>query len=190
MQVTNPDDTIPAGPMIVVAQAFRDHRGSFCETWSQRDFELAGIRHDWVQDNQAVSHTAGTIRGLHFQAPPHAQAKLVRVARGRIMDVAVDARRGSPTYGRCVCEMLSEKNGRELLVPRGFLHGYMTLEPDTIVHYKVDAPYAKEAEGAVVWNDPDLGIDWSFPEGQAIVSDKDVEAPRFADFNSPFVYEA
>jgi dTDP-4-dehydrorhamnose 3,5-epimerase len=130
------------------------------------------------------------VRGLHFQAPPHAQGKLVRVVAGAIRDVAVDIRRGSPTYGRWVAETLSAGNGAQLWVPRGFLHGFMTLEPDTIVLYKADGYYAPDCEGAVRFDDPDLAIDWGRDPAAALLSDKDASAPRFAALDTPFVYEA
>lgn len=167
-----------------------DYRGWFCEAWSARAFAAAGLDRAWLQDNEALSRAPGTVRGLHFQAPPHAQTKLVRVARGAALDVAVDARAGSPTYGRCARVELSAANGVQLFVPAGFLHGYITLEPDTLVAYKVDAYYAPEAEGAVAWDDPDLAIDWGGLAARAVVSDKDSRATAFADFQSPFVYQA
>ena len=136
-----------------------------------------------------MSHRAGTVRGLHFQRPPQAQAKLVSVPRGRIFDVAVDARRGSPTYGRSVFAELSAENGQQVFVPEGFLHGYATLEPDTLVAYKASAPYAAECDGAVLWSDPDLAIAWPVSRTEAVLSPKDAAAPLFADFDSPFVYD-
>lgn len=150
----------------------------------------AGLDHAWVQDNQSYSKAKGTIRGLHYQAPPFAQAKLVRVVSGAILDVAVDVRRGSATYGQWVAEALSAEDGAQLLIPRGFLHGFVTLSTDAMVLYKVDAPYNAEADGAVRFDDPDLGVDWGLDPGTAVLSDKDAAAPFLADWTSPFTHEA
>ena len=149
----------------------------------------AGLVFDWVQDNHSFSADAGTVRGLHYQAPPAAQAKLVRVVMGRIRDVVVDVRRGSPTFGRWEAVELSAEAGNQMFVPRGFLHGFVTLEPGTLVQYKVDAPYDAEADGAVAWNDPDLAIDWGIAPGDATVSAKDAAAPAFSHWTSPFSWE-
>ena len=146
----------------------------------------AGLDIDFVQDNQSVSALAGTVRGLHCQVPPMAQTKLVRVVRGAIRDVAVDVRRGSPTYGRWVSETLSARDGRQLLVPKGFLHGFVTLEPETEVMYKVDAHYAPDCERAVRFDDPCLGIDWGIDPESAVLSEKDAAAPGFEAFGTPF----
>ncbi len=148
----------------------------------------AGLDFVFVQDNESLSAQQGTLRGLHYQAPPFAQAKLVRVVRGAIFDVAVDARRGSPSFGRWVAEKLSDENGAQLLVPRGFLHGFVTLTPDTQVIYKVDNPYDAGSDGGVMWNDPDLGIDWGVPPDEVTLSDKDRRTPAFRDWTSPFEY--
>ncbi|MEO3473028.1 dTDP-4-dehydrorhamnose 3,5-epimerase [Roseomonas sp. CAU 1739] len=161
-----------------------DARGFFSEVWSSRGLANKGIDIHFVQDNHAFSAMPGVLRGLHFQRPPSAQGKLIRVARGAILDVAVDIRRGSPTYGRYVSEVLSAANWRQLWVPRGFAHGYVTLEPDTEVLYKTDAYYDRDADGGIAWDDPDLGIDWSI--GAPILSDKDRSAPRLADIAPPF----
>jgi dTDP-4-dehydrorhamnose 3,5-epimerase len=142
-----------------------------------------------VQDNESVSRYAGTVRGLHYQAPPFAQAKLVRVVSGSILDVAVDVRVGSPDYGKWVSVELSIRNGRQLLVPRGFLHGFVTLAPETHVIYKVDNFHNAEADGAVIWNDPYLAIDWTVSGDAVALSAKDAAAPGFSDWVSPFVYE-
>jgi len=150
----------------------------------------AGLSFDWVQDNHSFSAEAGTVRGLHYQAPPMAQTKLVRVARGAVLDVAVDVRKGSPTYGHWVAEELSEENGVQLLVPKGFLHGFLTLTPKVDVLYKVDAFYAPDSDGSVRFDDPDLGIDWGIDPGAAVLSDNDAAARRFANWDSPFVWEA
>lgn len=174
------------GVMIVTPRRFGDDRGWFSETWSRRAFVAAGIGADFVQDNQSFSRPAGTVRGLHFQRPPQAQAKLVRVLRGAIRDVAVDIRRGSATFGRWVAVDLSAADGRQLFIPHGFLHGFATLEPETEVAYKCDAFYAPDCEGAVRWNDPDLAIDWGIDPATAVLSPKDAAAPAFRDLDSPF----
>lgn len=170
----------------VIPPRFQDARGFFSETYNAAAFKAAGISADFVQDNHSLSVQAGTVRGLHFQAPPFAQAKLVRVLRGAILDVAVDVRRSSPTYGKWVSAELSAHNGHQLFVPAGFLHGFVTREPDTEIGYKVDNYYSKECDGAVMWNDPDLAIAWGVADGEALVSDKDAHAQVFADFSSPF----
>jgi dTDP-4-dehydrorhamnose 3,5-epimerase len=167
---------------------FGDSRGFFEETWNARTLAAAGIALDFVQDNHSYSAPVGTLRGLHYQAPPHAQDKLVRCTRGAIFDVAVDIRVGSPTYGLWVGEELSRENGKQLLVPKGFLHGFLTLEPDTEVQYKCTDYYAPECDGGVRWDS--LGIAWPLASGQApVLSPKDAEAQAFADFASPFRYE-
>lgn len=165
-----------------------DNRGFFSEVYKRSVFEAAGLVIDWVQDNQSFNADAGTIRGLHFQAPPFAQAKLVRVLRGAIFDVAVDIRKGSPTYGRWAATELSADNWNQLLIPTGFAHGFMTLTPDVEVHYKVDKPWARETEGAIRWDDPDLNIAWPRLD-DAILSEKDAAAPLFNALSSPFTYE-
>lgn len=174
------------GVILIAPKRFEDSRGYFSETYNARVFKHAGIEPDFVQDNQSLSTEKGTVRGLHFQAPPHAQAKLVRVLSGAALDVAVDARKNSPTYGRHVKAILSAENGAQLFIPAGFLHGFVTLEPNTIVAYKVDSFYDKDADGSVLWNDPDLAIDWGIDEKTAKLSDKDKSAGRWADFKSPF----
>ena len=163
-----------------------DHRGWFAETFKANVLTEHGVTHPWVQDNMAFSAAAGTLRGLHFQSPPHAQAKLVSVSAGRSLDVAVDARKGSPTYGRHVAAELDAVDGVQIYVPAGFLHGYVTRAPDTVVQYKVSDVYAPDCDGGVLWNDPDLAIDWGISANQAQLSAKDVNAQRFADFSSPF----
>lgn len=173
----------------IVPRRFGDHRGWFSEVFKRSDLADAGIRIDWMQDNQSFSAPVGTVRGLHFQVPPVAQDKLVRVLRGAIFDVAVDLRRGSPDYGRWVGRELSAEAGNQLLVPLGFAHGFITLVPDTEVLYKVSAPYSKDHEAALRWDDPDIGIDWPSLSGPPTLSDKDLEAPSFAAFVTPFEYE-
>ena len=171
---------------IIEPPRFGDDRGYFSETFKAAAFREAGIDGAFVQDNQSHSTTAGTLRGLHLQAPPFAQAKLVRVLRGAIFDVAVDVRTGSPTYGRHVSAVLSAGNFAQIYVPEGFLHGFLTLEPDCTVLYKVGAYYSRESEGGVAWNDPDLAIDWPVPASGVVLSKKDAALPAFRDFQSPF----
>jgi len=158
------------------------------ETYSEASVEAAGISAKFVQDNQSFSTAMGTIRGLHFQRPPHAQAKLVRCVRGSIMDYAVDVRRGSPTYGQYVAAKLTAERGEQLFVPVGFAHGFVTLEPNVEISYKVSDVYSPECDGGIVWNDPTIGIDWPLPESGAVMSDKDKILPPLAEFDSPFEY--
>ena len=167
---------------------FGDHRGYFSETFNQRNLEAQGILTKFVQDNQALSSTRGTLRGLHYQTPPFAQDKLVRVLRGRILDVAVDIRRGSPTYGQYVSETLSAEDHNQILVPIGFAHAYLTLEPDTEVFYKVSNYYAPDNDAGLMWNDPDIGIKWPVGADEIVLSDKDQHQPSFRSFESPFTY--
>ena len=178
------------GVLLLTPPRYPDPRGYFSETWNRRALAEKGIDVDFVQDNESLSRAPGTLRGLHYQAHPFAQAKLVRVVAGRIRDVAVDARVGSPDFGRWVAVELSAEAGNQLFVPQGFLHGFVTLEPDTQVQYKVDNYYDREADGAVAWNDPDLAIDWGIAPGEAKVSDKDAAAPAFRDWTSPFTLES
>lgn len=171
---------------LITPARFSDDRGFFSETWNAERFHAAGIEADFVQDNHSLSRQAGTVRGLHYQAPPYAQAKLVRVLKGAIVDVAVDVRKDSPTYGKWVKAELSAENGVQIFVPQGFLHGFATLTPDTEIAYKVDNYYSKECDGAVLWNDRDLAIDWGIDLAGAKLSPKDMAAPLFRDFRSPF----
>lgn len=175
-----------AGTFILSPRRFADARGHFSEVWNRHDLAAAGIEVDFVQDNQSLSVGAGTVRGLHAQAPPHAQAKLVRVLRGRILDVAVDIRSASPTFRAWQAVELSAENGKQFFIPEGFLHGFVTLEPQTEVHYKCSDVYAPDCEISVHFNDPDLAIEWGVPAADAILSDKDAAAPAFHDFTSPF----
>jgi dTDP-4-dehydrorhamnose 3,5-epimerase len=179
------EETRLPGVLILTPRRFGDARGFFCESWSRRRMTQAGLDIDWVQDNHSMSMQTGTLRGLHFQSPPHAQAKLVRCGRGALFDVAVDIRRGSPSYGQWVGVELSFENGRQLLIPEGFLHGFVTLQPETEVIYKCSDYYAPECDGAVRWDS--CGIAWPL-DGAPILSDKDAVAPALAAFESPFAY--
>ncbi|MCK8464004.1 dTDP-4-dehydrorhamnose 3,5-epimerase [Aliiroseovarius sp. S1339] len=174
------------GVVIVTPARHGDNRGFFSETFSTRAMEQAGLPSTFVQDNLSRSATKGTVRGLHCQAPPHAQTKLVRCLRGAILDVAVDARHTSPTYGEWVAVELSDDNGSALLVPAGFLHGFITLTDNVDVFYKCSDHYAPETEMSVRFDDPDLGIDWGIPADQATLSGKDGEAGSMAEFSTPF----
>lgn len=172
----------------VTPPKYGDHRGFFSEVFKRSAFEAEGIHIDWIQDNQSFSSQIGTVRGLHFQKPPSAQDKLIRVLRGAIYDVAVDIRKGSPSYGKWAgCELSAEK-WNQLLIPVGFAHCFMTLSEDVEVMYKVSAPYSKEDEGAIRWNDPAIGIDWPDIGDVVTLSDKDEVAPLLAGFDSPFIY--
>ncbi|RVV97609.1 dTDP-4-dehydrorhamnose 3,5-epimerase [Mesobaculum littorinae] len=179
-------ETALPGVVILTPARFGDARGFFSESWNARRMAEAGLAHDFVQDNHSLSQAAGTLRGLHYQAPPHAQAKLVRCGRGVLFDVAVDIRRGSPTYGQWVGVELSFDNGRQLLIPEGFLHGFVTRAPMTEVIYKCSDHYAPESDGAVAWDS--CGIDWGL-NAPPVLSDKDAAAPALADVQSPFVWE-
>ena len=179
-------ETELAGVILLTPRRFGDARGWFSETWNKRTLAEAGITEEFVQDNHSMSAPVGTLRGLHYQTPPHAQDKLVRCTRGVIFDVAVDARAGSPTYGRSVGYELSAENGAQLYVPKGFLHGFVTRTPDAEVQYKCTDYYAPEADGGVRWDS--VGIDWGLT-GDPVLSDKDRDAPAFADWTSPFTWE-
>ena len=183
MQIEN---TPLPGVRVITPRRFGDHRGFFAETWSRPKLAEAGIDVDFVQDNHSLSESAPTLRGLHFQAPPRAQDKLVRCGRGRLLDVAVDIRRGSPTYGQWTSVELSVENGRQLLVPAGFAHGFVTREPGTEIVYKCSDYYAPEADGAVLWSS--CGINWDLA-GDPVISAKDAAAPALADFDTPFAWE-
>ena len=166
--------------LLITPKRHGDARGWFSETWSRRVLADAGLAADFVQDNQAYSARKGTLRGLHFQKAPHAQAKLVRALKGAIYDVAVDIRQGSPTFGRWVAAELTAEGGEQLFVPRGFAHGYCTLTEDCEIFYKVDGQYAPQTEGGVIWNDPDLAIPWPL-DGEPMLADKDRVLPRLKD---------
>ncbi len=178
-----------SGVYILTPKRFGDARGFFSESWSKRQMAEAGLDYDWVQDNHSLSMQVGTVRGLHFQSPPHAQDKLVRCGRGALFDVVVDIRRGSPTYGQWVGAELSFENGRQILVPAGFLHGFATRAPETEIIYKCSDYYAPECDGAVRFDCPTIGVDWGLGDLEPVLSEKDAAAPGLADFDSPFVYE-
>ncbi len=173
-----------SGVLLLRPRRFADARGFFVETYNRETFAKAGIHTDFVQDNQSFSTHRGTIRGLHFQLPPVPQAKLVRVLRGSVYDVAIDVRAGSPTYGRWIAETLTAQGGEQLFVPRGFAHGFCTLEADTEVAYKVDGLYAPDCDSGLAWNDPTLGIPWPVAPDAAVLSDKDRKLGTFGDFVS------
>jgi dTDP-4-dehydrorhamnose 3,5-epimerase len=174
--------------LLITPAKFADSRGFFSETWNEAKLAALGFNHRFVQDNHSLSAATGTVRGLHCQIAPFVQGKLVRVVRGAIWDVAVDIRRGSPTYGQYAAVELSAANWLELWIPGGFLHGFCTLAPDTEVIYKVTAPYDRAAERAVAFDDPDLSLPWPLPPGGALLSDKDRSLPRLADCESWFSY--
>jgi len=174
------------GPVLVSPRRFGDHRGFFLETYASANFAELGLPDVFVQDNHSLSAQTGTVRGIHFQSPPHAQAKLVRVLRGAIIDVAVDLRRSSDTYGQHVAVELSADNAYQLYVPAGFGHAFCTILPDTEVAYKVTDLYAPQCDMNLLWNDPDLGIAWPVSPEHAQLSDKDRKAPLFRDFQSCF----
>jgi dTDP-4-dehydrorhamnose 3,5-epimerase len=178
-----------SGVRLLRPRRFADARGYFVETYNQNTMSKAGISTRFVQDNQSYSVARGTIRGLHFQLPPAAQTKLVRVLRGSVYDVAVDLRVGSPTYGRWAGETLTADGGEQLFVPQGFAHAFCTLEPDTVVAYKVDDFYAPASDSGLIWNDPTLAIEWPVAAHEVVLSDRDLKLGRFADFVSPFKYE-
>jgi len=180
------EQTPLSGVTILTPNRFGDNRGFFSESWNASRMADAGLHYDFVQDNHSMSATVGTIRGLHFQSPPHAQAKLVRCGRGALLDVAVDIRTGSPTYGKWVGVELSFENGRQLLIPAGFAHGFLTTQPDTEIIYKCTDYYAPDCDGGIHWDS--CGIEWGF-EGTPVLSEKDAAAPALAGFTSPFVFE-
>jgi dTDP-4-dehydrorhamnose 3,5-epimerase len=171
------------GLLVINPNVFGDDRGYFFESWSKKAYEDIGLNLDFVQDNQSLSHK-GVLRGLHFQNPPFAQGKLVRVIKGAVIDIVVDIRKGSITYGQYFAINLSEDNQKVLWIPQGFAHGFVSLKNDTVFNYKCTEVYNKEAEGGLFWNDPDLGIDWGI--STPIVSEKDMVAVNFKDFKSQF----
>lgn len=182
----NIERTALSGVVVLSPKRFDDPRGFFSEVYNKRRYAEAGVTSDFIQDNHSRSGPVGTVRGLHFQRPPFAQAKLVRVLKGAILDVAVDLRRGSPTFGQHVAVELSASAWNQLFVPAGFAHGFCTLEPDTEVFYKVDAYYSAEHDGGILWNDPALNIAWPVSAGQAVLSDKDRRLPLLADVGEGF----
>ncbi len=173
---------------LVRPRRFGDDRGWFSETFRADVFAEAGVEAAFIQDNLAFSAEAGVVRGLHWQAPPRAQAKLVQVLSGEILDVAVDIRKGSPTYGQHVSVTLTAVGGEQLFVPAGFAHGYCTLTPNCVVAYKVTDVYAAETEGGLFWNDPDVGIEWPVDPVKVILSKRDERLPRFSELDTPFAY--
>ena len=176
------------GVLIIEPRVFGDDRGYFFESFNAREFaEKTNLQVNFVQDNESMSHY-GVVRGLHFQQPPYAQSKLVRVVKGRVLDSAVDIREGSPTYGKHVSVELTEDNHRQFFMGKGFAHGFSVLSDVAIFQYKCDAFYAPQSEGAIAWNDPDLAIDWCIPADKVILSEKDKKHPFLRDFKSPFKY--
>lgn len=171
---------------ILIPPRFDDPRGCLSETWSARALESAGITCEFVQENQTLSNAAGTVRGLHYQIPPCAQDKLVRVLRGRILDVAVDIRRNSPTFGKHVCVELSAENREQLLVPVGFAHGFVTREPNSEVLYKLSGYFSPEHERGLLWRDPELAIDWGVSESKAVLNDRDAAHPSLLESRDLF----
>jgi dTDP-4-dehydrorhamnose 3,5-epimerase len=176
-------------PRIIVPKRHADGRGWFSEIFHEQRLYEHGITCRFVQDNQAISSRAGTLRGLHFQLPPRAQAKLVTVVRGRILDVAVDVRRGSPTFGKHVSTELSVESGRQMYIPVGFAHGYLTLEDEVVLVYKVSDYYTPAYDSGICWSDPDIAIPWPLKEADIITSDKDRRLPFLKEFASPFEYD-
>lgn len=177
------------GLFIIEPKVFGDHRGYFFESFSERDFNSQVCQVRFVQDNESKSRY-GVLRGLHFQKPPYAQNKLVRVVKGAVLDVAVDIRMGSPTFGRHVAVELTEDNHRQFFISRGFAHGFVVLSDEVIFQYKCDNFYEPESEGAIAWNDPALGIDWKIPAEDIILSEKDTKHPVLAGIVSPFLYDS
>lgn len=174
------------GPFIVEPRIFGDARGYFFESFNERDFlEQTGVQVRFVQDNESKS-SYGVVRGLHFQNPPYAQSKLVRVVQGSVLDVAVDIRSNSPTYGRHVAVVLSGENHRQFFIPKGFAHGFAVLSPEAVFQYKCDEYYHPESEGAIAWDDSQLAIDWQLKDADVILSEKDKHHPLFRDFKTPF----
>ena len=175
--------------IVIVQPRFGDARGWFSETWNAARMAEAGLDLAFVQDNHSFSAQKGTLRGLHYQRPPHAQDKLVRCTRGAIWDVAVDIRKGSPAYGKWVGVTLSAENGHQLLIPKGFLHGFVTLTDDCEVQYKCTDLYVPDCDGGIRWDDPTIGIDWPLEGATPTLSAKDAVAPLLDGFDSPFVWE-
>ena len=178
------------GPLLLEPRRFEDARGFFSEVWKESWLAEMGVATRFLQDNHSLSRAVGTVRGLHFQLPPRGQDKLVRCIRGRIFDVAVDVRRGSPTYGNWVGTELTAENGHQLFIPIGFAHGFITLEPDCEITYKCSDTYAPAQDSGIRWNDPAIGITWPVPEGRLPeLSAKDINQPLLSEFESPFSYD-
>lgn len=175
-----------AGPLLLSVRRFGDARGYFMETYSQHDFRSVGVDETFIQDNQSLSERVGTLRGMHFQLPPHAQAKLVRVIRGAILDVVVDIRRASPTFGHHVAVTLTSEGGEQFYVPRGFAHGFVTLLPDTEVAYKVTDTYAPDCDRGLAWDDPELALPWPALASSPVLSEKDRKHPCLRDLPPAF----
>ena len=174
--------------VIIEPKVHGDHRGYFVETYRKDKLEeFLGYSIDFCQDNESKSKK-GVLRGLHYQLPPHAQTKLVRVIKGKVLDVAVDIRKGSPTFGKYVAVELSEENKKQMLIPRGFAHGFVVLEDDTIFAYKVDSYYSPECDRGIAYDDPEIGIDWQLPDSQLLLSDKDTKQPKLSQTNELFEY--
>lgn len=183
------EETGIAGLLVITPARFGDARGFFSESYNKARMAEAGITTEFVQDNHSLSEQVGTVRGLHFQSPPHAQAKLVRCGRGCLFDVAVDIRKGSPTFGHWFGVELTFENGKQLLIPEGFLHGFVTRAPNTEIIYKCSDYYAPECDGAVRFDDPEIGVDWAMDGATAILSDKDRDAPLLRDLDNPFDWQ-
>lgn len=186
MKVT---DTKLQDVKIIEPAVFGDHRGFFMESYTDNKFKKAGIDFNFIQDNHSLSNEPGVLRGMHFQTPDKAQTKLIRATSGVIYDVLVDIRRGSPTYGQWEGYILSEYNHRQLLVPKGFAHGFVTLTPYCNIQYKVDEYYSAEHDGGIAFDDSDINIEWPMPIEKLILSDKDKKHPKLADLDNPFVWE-
>lgn len=182
----NVEKTKLEGVVILEPRRFQDERGFFSESWNKNRLAEAGIELEFVQDNHSLSRDVGTVRGLHYQTPPHAQDKLVRCGRGRILDVAVDIRRGSPTFKHWVAVELSFENGRQLLVPKGFAHGFVTLEPDSEIIYKCTDFYAPECDRAIQFDDPEIAVEWGITRADALLSDKDRDASPLSEHEAVF----
>lgn len=183
------EQTPLSGVLRLTPRRFGDHRGFFSESYNRTAMADIGIETEFVQDNHSLSATAGTVRGLHFQTPPHAQDKLVRCGRGALFDVAVDIRTGSPTYGQWYGTELSAENGAQLLVPAGFAHGFVTRAPDTEIIYKCSDFFAPENEGILRWDDPEVGIDWDMNGLSPVLSDRDATGPMLSALDSPFIWQ-
>lgn len=183
------EQTVLQGVVILTPARHGDDRGFFSESWNKSRLDQAGLNYDFVQDNHSLSEKSGTVRGLHFQSPPHAQAKLVRCGQGALLDVAVDIRRGSPSFGKWVGVELTAQNGKQLLIPAGFLHGFVTRTANTEIIYKCTDYYAPDCDASVRYDDPDIGIDWGLGADAPLLSDKDKNAPYLADIDTPFVFE-